>query len=70
MQVRVNDSLIHLFAGARVRDAVLHYSREIFEFVASGAQHVYNIEGKRLPLYARVHDGQILLVKNGNGGKP
>lgn len=54
MEIKVNNQLVNIFKGARVKDAVLQYSLDDYREVIRGNKVVHDQRGVRLGLGGRV----------------
>jgi hypothetical protein len=62
MQVKVNGKTIEVFVGARVRDALLKYSRSEWTLVRKKAKRVCDAHGHEVGLDGELDDGEELVV--------
>jgi hypothetical protein len=60
MTVLMNDNIIEIFAGARVQDVVLKYSREIYRSTISGEIIIIDKNDNPVELDGEVSGGQRL----------
>ncbi len=56
----MNDNVIEIFAGARVRDVVLKYSHGIYRLALSGEIIIKDKSDNRVDLDGEVSEGQRL----------
>lgn len=64
MQIKVNNQSVDIFKGARVKDAVRHYSLEEYREVIRGKKVVKDHRGIRLGLGGRVKDQSELNIQD------
>lgn len=62
MQVKVNGKTIEIFAGARVRDVLLKYSRSEWTLVRKKAKKVCDAHGHEVGLDGELSGGDELVV--------
>jgi len=62
MQVRVNGKTIEIFAGARVRDVLLKYSRTEWTLVRKKEKKVCDAYGHEVGLDGELDGGEELVV--------
>lgn len=62
MKVFINDEEVRLFSGARVRDGLNAFSRNIMSAVNEGKLTVTDGEGNRVYLDGHLEDGDHLIL--------
>jgi len=67
MNIRINDKMIEIFSGARVRDALLKYSAREYHAVDEDKKQVTDKRGNRVDLDGELSDGQRLYIKKTTG---
>jgi sulfur carrier protein ThiS len=63
MQIKVNDQMIEIFAGARVKDVLRKYSRAEWALVKKNEKKVTDPHGHELGLDGELNEGETLIIK-------
>jgi hypothetical protein len=63
MQIKVNEQIIEIFSGARVRDALRKYSRAEWKQVQKNEKKVCDRHGHEIGLDGELNGGEELLIK-------
>jgi hypothetical protein len=64
MRIRVNETELEIFSGARVTDALRKYSKEQYRAVARGEKHVTDQWNHPLDLEGELSEDQQLYVNH------
>jgi hypothetical protein len=62
MQIKVNDQTVEIFAGARVKDALLKYSRAEYDLVRKKEKKVCDAYGHEVGLDGELNGGEKLVL--------
>jgi len=63
MQIKVNEQTIEIFAGARVRDVLLKYSRAEWTRVRNKEKKVTDAHGHEVGLDGELNGGEKLVIE-------
>ena len=63
MKVFINNKKIEIFTGARVKDALLKYSKKDYHLVLKGERAVVDTKGNEISLDGEVSEGEIFFIK-------
>jgi len=63
MQIKVNEQTIEIFAGARVRDVLLKYSRAEWTRVRNKEKIVTDAHGHEVGLDGELNGGEKLVIE-------
>ncbi len=64
MFIKIDGKTIEIFAGARVRDVLLRYSRAEWEQVRANRRKVYDAHGHEVAVDGELNGGEELFVKD------
>ncbi|HLP46470.1 MAG TPA: hypothetical protein VK186_18065 [Candidatus Deferrimicrobium sp.] len=64
MTVQMNDNVIEIFAGARVKDVLLKHSQEKYRSALCGEIIIVDKNGNPVDLDGEVSEGQRLYTQN------
>ncbi len=66
MIVYINDKKIETFSGAKIKDAVLKYSKDDYKAVGKETADVVDTDGNGYDLDGSLSEGQRLFIKKEN----
>ncbi len=64
MNITINGTEVEVFVGARVKDALLKYSRQAEQATREGEKRVTDARGNTLDLEGALSENQQLLIQN------